>query len=137
MKCSFAIRIIQNGDSERTIDTTTTAYALMQGKVSRFRGSYKKNYSMPQKEEYKRQQSQTIGSSTSLTKWFTNLDLWLEQKGSSPFRICQKKKKDMAATEGKAKGDAKDDPRGKKPKPSAGLVPDVIGDTKEEKRIAL
>ena len=35
-----------------------------------------------------------------------------------------------------AKGDARDDPKSKKPKPSASFLPNVIGDTKEEKRTA-
>lgn len=59
------------------------------------------------------------------------------QLGHRWYHCPNKKRKEMAATEGEAKGDARDDPKGKKPKPSVGLVPDVIGDTKEEKRTAL
>ena len=60
-----------------------------------------------------------------------------KQSGHKWYNCPTKKRKENAATEGEAKGDARDDPKGKKPKPSVGLVPDVIGDTQDEKRTAL
>ena len=65
--------------------------------------------------------------------------LLCKQEGHKLYDCPNKKRVDTSAIKGidVGKGDKRDNPVGKKTRPSAGLVLDIIGDAKDEKRIEL